>query len=287
MFWLLYLITYLCQFMGVNKMNKKSGFLEVIISLILLFSLLILFAQWKIMEEYSYLIIVVSLSISVIPVLLSLANYLKNILFDKKRERFEEELHLQEYSLIREHIEREIADLQKKLINSELDWEKINHLPLSAQKIEYDNGPVQNSNFIKRFGLNEDNMTIDKKMVFFLTPFSKENIDTYYSAKEICAECGLNLYRGDEEFTHEDILTNIIRYIVKSRIVIANIDGKNPNVFYELGIAHSLGKPTILISKTPEKVPFDIQQNRIVFFNNSEELKLKLSKELSRILIEH
>ena len=188
---------------------------------------------------------------------------------------------------MREHLEHEISNLQKKLINSGKDWESINHLPLSAQKREYDNGSVQITNFIKRFGLTENDITIDKKMVFFLTPFSKENVDTYLSTKEICSECGLNLYRGDEEFAHEDILTNIIKYIVQARIIIANIDGKNPNVFYELGIAHSLGKPTILISKTPEKTPFDIQQNRIIFFTNSEDLKAKLSKELSRILVDH
>ena len=75
--------------------------------------------------------------------------------------------------------------------------------------------------------------------------------------------------------------------IVKSRIIIANIDGKNPNVFYELGIAHALGKPTILISKSIENMPFDIQQNRVVLYKDNDDLEEKLSKELSRILVAH
>lgn len=268
-------------------MNKKSDFLEVMISMIFLICLIMLFLQRDIDGEYITILVVASLSVSIITVIFSLMKYLRNTISDKRIERAEEELHSKEYSLMREHLEHEISNLQKKLINSGKDWESINHLSLSAQKREYDNGPVQITNFIKRFGLTENDITIDKKMVFFLTPFSKENVDTYLSTKEICSECGLNLYRGDEEFAHEDILTNIIKYIVQARIIIANIDGKNPNVFYELGIAHSLGKPTILISKTPEKTPFDIQQNRIIFFTNSEDLKAKLSKELSRILVDH
>lgn len=268
-------------------MNKKSDFLEVMISMIFLLCLIMLFLQRGIDSEYVDILVITSLSVSTITVMLSLMKYLRGTISDKKNEATKEELYSKEYSLMREHLEHEISSLQKKLINSSKDWESINHLPLSAQKKEYDDSPVQITNFIKRFGLTENDITIDKKMVFFLTPFSKESTDTYLSTKEICSECGLNLYRGDEEFTHEDILTNIIKYIVQARIIIANIDGKNPNVFYELGIAHSLGKPTILISKTPEKTPFDIQQNRIIFFIDNDDLKAKLSKELSRILVEH
>lgn len=264
-------------------MNKKSDFLEVMISMFFLIILIVLFLQRDIDAKY----INVATIISLLFITASFIQYFIKIILYKKNEHTEEELYSRGYSLIREHLEHEISNLQKKLINSGKDWESTNHLPLSAQKKEYDDGPVQITNFIKRFGLTENDMTIDKKMVFFLTPFSKESMDTYLSTKEICSECGLNLYRGDEEFTHKDILTNIVKYIVQARIIIANIDGKNPNVFYELGIAHSLGKPTILISRTLENTPFDIQQNRIIFFTNSEDLKAKLSKELLRILVEH
>lgn len=268
-------------------MNKNNGFLEVLASMIFLASLIALFLQKDIDKDYVNILIVICLAVAIMFVMLTLLKYFKNSMFERENERIKSELNLKEYSLMREHLEQEISDLQRKLINSETDWETINHLPLSAQKKEYDIGPVQITNFIKRFGLTEKDLSIDKKMVFLLTPFSKENIDVYVSTKDICSECGLNLYRGDEEFTHEDILANIIKYIVKSRIIIANIDGKNPNVFYELGIAHSLGKPTILISKSIENAPFDIQQNRIVLYSNADDLKIKLSKELSRILVEH
>lgn len=269
-------------------MNKKSNVSMVMISIFFLIGLIVLFFKRDITDEYKNILTMISLISAILVIILMLIECIRITIIEYKRiKHTEEELHSREYSLMREHLEHEISSLQKKLINSGKDWESINHLPLSVQKKEYDDGPVQITNFIKRFGLNENDITIDKKMVFFLTPFSKESMDTYLSTKEICSECGLNLYRGDEEFTHKDILTNIIKYIVQARIIIANIDGKNPNVFYELGIAHSLGKPTILISRTLENTPFDIQQNRIIFFTNSEDLKSKLSKELLRILVEH
>lgn len=270
-----------------NKNFKNNGFFEVIISLLFLAFLITILLQKSTNSEYTEVITIMAVVISLITVLLSLMKYFKDSISDKKIEHYKTELELKEYDMMREHLEKEITQLQKKLINSTDDWENINHLPLSAQKKEYDNGPIQNSSFIKRFGLSEKDASIDKKMVFLLTPFSNESVNVYLSIKNICSECGLNLYRGDEEFSHEDILANIIKYIVKSRIVIANIDGKNPNVFYELGIAHTLGKPTILVSKSIQDAPFDIQQNRIVLYENNDDLKLKLSRELSRILVEH
>lgn len=136
------------------------------ISMIFLICLIMLFLQRDIDGEYITILVVASLSVSIITVIFSLMKYLRNTISDKRIERAEEELHSKEYSLMREHLEHEISNLTKKLINSDKDWESINHLPLSAQKREYDNGPVQITNFIKRFGLTENDITIDKKWYF-------------------------------------------------------------------------------------------------------------------------
>lgn len=268
-------------------MDKKNGFMEVIISLCFLVLLMFMFLQKDVDTDYTNILVIVSISIAALTVCLSLLKFIKNSTFNRQSELKEIELDLTKYSMMREHLEHEISQLQKKLVNTEQDWEMVNHLPLSAQKKEYDNETVQISNFIKRFGLTEKDICIDRKMVFLLTPFSEENVEFYKETKNICLECGLNLYRGDEEFTNKDILANIIKFIVKSRVIIANIDGKNPNVFYELGIAHALSKPTIIISKAIKNAPFDIQQNRIVLYDDYDDLKIKLSRELSRILVDH
>ena len=90
--------------------------------------------------------------------------------------------------------------------------------------------------------------------------------------------------RGDEEYTSSDILSHIIRLIVKARVVIANISARNPNVFYELGVAHALGKQTILISRSIEKMPFDVANLRILIWNDPKDLQKKLEDALRPFL---
>lgn len=190
------------------------------------------------------------------------------------------------YDKEREYIEDQITELQKKISDNNVHWVESYHLPLSAQiKGSYEN--VKYENFINKFGLKEDDFIVDSKMVFMLTPFSIEGNKVYHVTKKICSESGLSLYRGDEQHSNNDILDNIIKYIVKSRLIIANINGKNPNVFYELGIAHTLGKPVILICEADNELTnaFDIRQNNTVFYSNWDELETKLSKELVKILI--
>ena len=63
----------------------------------------------------------------------------------------------------------------------------------------------------------------------------------------------------------KDIFTHIITPILQSYIIIVNINGRNPNVFYVLGICHALGKSVILISQSKKELPFDII-DKILFF---------------------
>ena len=74
-------------------MNKKSDFLEVMISMIFLICLIMLFLQRDIDGEYITILVVASLSVSIITVIFSLMKYLRNTISDKRIERAEEELH--------------------------------------------------------------------------------------------------------------------------------------------------------------------------------------------------
>lgn len=73
--------------------------------------------------------------------------------------------------------------------------------------------------------------------------------------------------------------------ILQSRFIIVNINGRNPNVFYELGIAQSIGKPTLILSKTINDIPFDISSQNMIIYNSSEELESHLHKTLRNVLI--
>ena len=67
------------------------------------------------------------------------------------------------------------------------------------------------------------------------------------------------------------IITDIVNLIDRSRVVICDCTGRNPNVFYEIGIAHTLGREVILITQADADIPFDLRHLRYVkYLNNAE-----------------
>lgn len=77
----------------------------------------------------------------------------------------------------------------------------------------------------------------------------------------------LTVARGDDFFTAKSVMSDIWNAMNASRLVIADCTGRNPNVFYEMGMAHTLGKPVILISQDKEDIPFDIQHIRYLIYD--------------------
>lgn len=119
-------------------------------------------------------------------------------------------------------------------------------------------------------------------------PFSDDTANQVYNTivKPLCEEMGLGVVRADEYATTSVIYNEIVRDIQESAIVIVDISGQNPNVMYELGIAHALRQPSTIILTHDEvaKLPFDIQHFRIIPYVNSIEgasqLKTKLNKTI-------
>jgi hypothetical protein len=95
---------------------------------------------------------------------------------------------------------------------------------------------------------------------------------------------GYEVVRIDEKPGPGVIFQDIQREIEQADIVIAEITPANPNVFYELGYAHALGKPTILLAQREAKLPFDIQSFRVVFYNDTIGGKAEVERNLKRHL---
>jgi len=74
--------------------------------------------------------------------------------------------------------------------------------------------------------------------------------------------CRFRCLKANDLFSPTSILEDIWTYICKSKVIIADVTGKNPNVFYEMGIAHTLGKPIIMVTQNSNDVPFDVAQFR-------------------------
>ena len=83
-----------------------------------------------------------------------------------------------------------------------------------------------------------------------------------------------------------DLLRHILKLLVKALIVVANIDGRNANVFYELGVAQAIGKSTILISSSVPEMPLDVRNRKIVVWKTSKDLRDTLKTELARAVLE-
>ena len=96
------------------------------------------------------------------------------------------------------------------------------------------------------------------------TALFKEVIDP------VCSDFGYQVLRGDNVYTNGLIIEDITRSIRECSIVIADITPNNANVYYELGFAHGIGKPAILLSdRNREKLPFDISGFRLLFYDNT------------------
>jgi len=111
-----------------------------------------------------------------------------------------------------------------------------------------------------------------KKNVFMVMPFEDKLANELYrlSTKPICESFNLEIKRADELFTTNPILDDIISAIEKSIITIVDISGNNPNVFYELGIAHILKQNQTIIITHDEyaSVPSDITHFRIIKYED-------------------
>lgn len=100
---------------------------------------------------------------------------------------------------------------------------------------------------------------------------------------------GLTCIRGDEIYAQQSIVQDIWASIREARLVVAELSGRNPNVMYEVGLAHAIGKPIILLTRNQEDVPFDLKALRYVFYdtNNPEwgpDLRGDLSKAIGKVI---
>lgn len=198
---------------------------------------------------------------------------------------------LMEYSAKRKEIEQEIYKLTMELTDSSVgEFLDVNRLIIQGQSYVIGDGAINYEGFLSQFGIHKSEVQRQKDFVVFLTPFTDSAAKTYRSCVNVLNEIGIRLQRTDNVVDKSDIMMNIVTQIVKAEFVIANIDGRNPNVYYELGIAHAIGKPTILISKVDfysagigEDVGFDVRQKRIVLYRDEAELEKKLLAQISRI----
>lgn len=128
-----------------------------------------------------------------------------------------------------------------------------------------------------------------KRKCFVLMPFAEKYREVYEQIyKAVCSDNNVECWRVDEVARPGSITKDIVDGIIDADIVIADLSSQNPNVFYELGIAHSVGNKTIMTCQNIDDVPFDIGNYRVILYeqtiSGSKELIKKLDKSIKELL---
>lgn len=123
--------------------------------------------------------------------------------------------------------------------------------------------------------------------VFVLMPFNPE-FDRIYTDLIVSAleSEGCRVQRADDFLNLDNILKDIIPNIVKADLIVAELTSLNPNVMYEVGIAHTLSKPTILLTQTIGTLPFDLRSYRAILYSKDIDKAEELQEKLRKIIQE-
>jgi hypothetical protein len=110
-----------------------------------------------------------------------------------------------------------------------------------------------------------------KGTCFVIMPFG-EWFDDYYSGifAPAIEAAGLTATRADDLYRPSAIVNDIWEYTKTATLILADLTGKNPNVFYELGLAHAAAKPAILVTASMDDIPFDLRALRVLEYDKND-----------------
>ena len=132
--------------------------------------------------------------------------------------------------------------------------------------------------------------TGDKPVCFVIMPFGGWFDDYYESVYSPAIEAaGLEPHRADDLYRPSTIVQDIWTYTKQAKLILADLTGKNPNVFYELGLAHGIARPAILVSESLDDIPFDLRALRVIEYNKNasnwgELLKEKIETAIKEVI---
>ena len=161
-------------------------------------------------------------------------------------ERFASELRIQPFEFAREHWAVKDADLFRALLR---------------------NAPVRRRrSSVLRLSEFE---SVAPNLTSAMMPFNSTFNTVYRTIQAAAAEAGFECNRADDIWQNPAIIDDVISLIDRSTVVICDCTDRNPNVFYELGIAHALGREVIIITQSSGDIPFDLRHLRYVHYANT------------------
>ena len=125
---------------------------------------------------------------------------------------------------------------------------------------------------------------IEPTLVSAMMPFHPGFDRVYEALQGLAVAVGFRCRRADDIWENPAVMQDVVSLIDRSRVVIADCTGRNPNVFYEIGIAHTLGREVILITQNETDIPFDLRHLRYLqYLNNGEGLAVLVERLRPRL----
>lgn len=119
-----------------------------------------------------------------------------------------------------------------------------------------------------------------EKLVAVMLPFRLDK--TFEAVTNACKNLGVDCKKADDIWENATFIQDIFELIFTCKVVVADFTGKNPNVFYEVGIAHTLGKTVIPITQSIDDIPTDLGHHRALKYLPNEQGYIDLTKELEK-----
>lgn len=205
---------------------------------------------------------------------------------EKKQIKSDYEHRYSSWDLSRDRIEEDMYNMIDTITSPQSILDTSSSLFLSIPQKEHElSNKLMNESFFSDLGIKLGELNVVEKQVLCIMPFHRKFEPRYQAVGFACKSANLKCIRSDEMDATGRVLNNIVELILTSQVVVAIMDGRNPNVFYEIGIAHALGKPVLLLMQNSEKnnIPFDLSSNYVIIYNDLNDLSFKLGSRLKAL----
>lgn len=131
-----------------------------------------------------------------------------------------------------------------------------------------------------------DNVVIrrDVPTCFLIMPFATELDFVHRVIADVVSSFGIHCIRADEVYLSRPVMEDVKQMIAGADLVICDFTGRNPNVYYEAGLADAWRKDWIVLSQTSEDMTFDVRHIRSIRYSNTMGADIRLREELAQAL---
>src|SRR6185312_11340551 len=204
-------------------------------------------------------------------------------------ERLKSELDITNRELNRTHwAVKDVNPIQVLITAGILDEAKLRALGAGSKMVHYGLLTPVTELHVRPHVFRLPNAKVEADLVSVMMPFDAGFDKVYEAIGKACVRCDLRYQRADNIWNEAEVIQDVFSLIYRSRVVICDFSKRNPNVFYEAGIAHTLGKPVIPIVQNPEDIPFDLRHIRFIKYHDNgegrETLKSAIEQKLRSII---